>query len=88
MTLKTCHTLNPATPVSAEAPELHILASKPWSRSYSCRSALTDQAIENLEEEQFTDHSSFIKDGVSATLWCHLGGSDEPWYTVLYVSVQ
>ena len=55
---------------------------------YTYRPDPTDQAIENPEEEQFTDDSSFIKDGVSATVWCHLGGSDEPWYTVLYVSVQ
>lgn len=54
--------------MSGVEPELYILASNPWSRSI-CRSVLTDQAIENPEEEQFTDGSSFIKDGVSETVW-------------------
>ena len=71
-----------------KSPELTHSCLKTLEQVYSCRSVLTDQAIENPEEEQFTDGSSFIKDGVSETIWCHLGGSDEPWYTVLYVSVQ
>ena len=64
VTLKTCDTLNPAIPMPAESPELTHSCFETLDQVYACRPDLTDQAIENLEEEWFTDGNSFIKDGV------------------------
>ena len=47
-----------------ESPELTHSCLETLDQVYACRPDLTGQAIENLEEEWFTDDSSFIKDGV------------------------
>ena len=48
----------------ADSPELIRSCLETLDQVYACRFNLTDQAIENPEEEWFTDSSSFIKDGV------------------------
>lgn len=60
-TLKTCHTLNPATLTPAEEPELIHSCLETLDQVYSCRLDLTNQAIEKPEEEWFTDGSSFVR---------------------------
>ena len=64
LTLKTCRTFNATTLMSAESPGLTHSCLKTLDQVYAYRSDLTGQAIENPEEEWFTDGSSFIKDGV------------------------
>ena len=61
VTLKTCCTLNPATWIPADSPELIHSCLETLDQVYASRPNLTDQAIENPEEEWFTDSSSFIK---------------------------
>ena len=48
----------------AESPELVHSCLETLDQVYACRPDLTDQAIENLEEQWFIDGSSFVKDGV------------------------
>ena len=50
LTLKSCHTLNPATPMPAESPELTHSCLKTLDLAYACRPDLTIQAIENPEK--------------------------------------
>lgn len=64
VTLKTCHILNPATLMPSESPKLIHSCLETLDQVYVYRPDLTDQAIDNPEEEWFTDGSSFIKDGV------------------------
>ena len=47
-----------------ESPEQTHSCLETLDQIYACRPDLTDQAIENPEEEWFTDGSSFLKDGV------------------------
>lgn len=60
-TLKTCHTLNPATLMPAKETELIHSCLETLDQVYSCRSDLTNQAKENPEEECFTDGSGLIR---------------------------
>ena len=61
LTLKICHTLNPATLMPAKSSELTYSCLKTLDQVYAYRSDLTVQAVEN---QQFTDGSSFVRDGV------------------------
>ena len=61
LTLKICHTLNPATLMPAKSSELTYSCLKTLDHVYACRSDLTVQAVEN---QQFADGSSFVRDGV------------------------
>ena len=64
ITLKVCQALNPATLLTAvENGDLLHQCTQTIEQTYSSRSSLLDEPLDNPEAERFTDGSSFIEMG-------------------------
>ena len=62
-TIKTCHTLNPATTIPTGLLEHNC--TETIDTIYSACPDLGSEPLPNTEEEWFTDQSSFMKEGRS-----------------------